>query len=1413
MLRYILAMILVVNGALCNFFDIDVSSVDVHIQVCPVSTPEFSFLTFNHERTHNGPSIQATNSIFGDDFSSLSISGEVPVYVRSKFPAGRMSPVLDFSTARNMNNWEMFHGRSVSCRQTHTETYTGDFTTVFSGISSTTTVLMQISEINGSYVGNACVTSPDRCFRTSPCLVDTQVIPNELVYSQKESQYIYSNTNSTDFQFEMSKVEDSSFCRGSMVDAFSEVYWDVELHVLMATKKFETKHIGDVKVSPYARPVRVYQGDVSQAASVYFAQGEGSHVNVSGRRELAIDPPLVKTISLGIPVPLVSSVARNGIIQLPANGMESAIETFRITDSGSINTYQYPKLSQGEIPLSWMMTSLRGIPEVILPTNISLLPPQWEILTPNITLHNNTTSRFLIKVINQYLIPVGGCHKLTTNGAVEAGTVKFGNTCEPGYQFSLVATVTPTFLIFEQRFNDYNPRENKNVPPGDVQQLVAFPPEKPVCGCIILKKNGKNFVADLVNSFITIPVATRTLTKNKFDVPVVVDNVLIDRAHIGGTYPVEKICSVNISRVCTTIGDECIDGGICGRIPYNISYYGLTSMFFELSPDAYDFPTPLFGFQGTDNMIEDSVVKWPVVSHTSVDSTNYKRVAVGVSEVLGIHLDRIVNSEGKSIISNEFSTLKINPSCAPQGSTFTEIVASSSSSSDQGIVTSMSVTISPLPTISSITVLGSNVIYDQGVLYSFTGTPISRSYFENQKHVKIRIETSQLFSNLPPHIPVLHNVVMSAKYKNRLGQYTDQSCTFRGYHPEGQQDSLNYMVLQEEEIKSSILAVHSNNVETMTMNNGKTIATKIKDNEANTYLWKTSTHVYMILITDSFECREALEFKDPVVDIDHTYYSATNSEYLKFSTDIINTDVTESTSQIIHISNSTGSMQPQVKIGKVNITDINNQNIDIVYTTEQDLNTVMSNQRYYGVKAGPLEFNIKGKVIDDSINAIEMNSFNTVADTSSFIHGFSLHNSSCTEGISTLQELAEFKYELPESISYANHKFSGGRGENWLQYSDFNRHSSMVSLENKTLCLQPLYINSGDTQTGTSSNFIVSTTEIHTYSSSMEDNVIPFASHAYTVACLTKRSVSNSQTGASAAQVTSLSPNSTCQNYITPCNDDEITIHLSMGNKDAIDFITDKLCVDLNMGVDHYDLTGYGEICSQEASIDELVYNIVPTCTSLNCDDIQTEHHCKTESNISAFEFQYGGANKSYFKVDTTFMRNVENSVLLSTVTLDLGMFSRIASMMRIRQYFHVGIKNSISGERRVMEAQVADVYVDDNLPLVNALGETSTTLADCKRSSVKGTNKIENSEIFCRKHTCDGALEFDFQNEENYSMMNIECVNNLHQHIIDSKKDLSTLSVFTLTTSTISLIAVCLLSAYIIRNSIYFKERTNILN
>ena len=175
------------------------------------------------------------------------------------------------------------------------------------------------------------------------------------------------------------------------------------------------------------------------------------------------------------------------------------------------------------------------------------------------------------------------------------------------------------------------------------------------------------------------------------------------------------------------------------------------------------------------------------------------------------------------------------------------------------------------------------------------------------------ISTLQVFSNLPPHIPILHDVTMEARgvevdSTGELNQTTAIPCKFRAYYPAGRRENITDMVTSPQEIQANILVNTQDDIQSVVLQNGKTIVTKEIDQ--NTPFWTSKTAVNMVLVTE--ECADLTEFLDPVFNLSHSYHMPATNVYNVYSAG------GPQETRLVYISATSATLRPLASLANVN---------------------------------------------------------------------------------------------------------------------------------------------------------------------------------------------------------------------------------------------------------------------------------------------------------------------------------------------------------------------------------------------------------------------------------------------------------------------------------------------------------------
>lgn len=1492
------------------------------IQACPVSQPGFTMLTSRFEETlqfitsvgfhGRAPAFVDTQDGLFSSIVDFSIAQDM----------SRWKRMLDMS---NLGNF-------VDCKSlNYTGGSFPTMREAFNNVSTISSAkLIRISTNGNLHTGSVCTVQSTRCPFIQPCEggIDGEFV--ETSNRESDRVYIYSLLPPDEIRnaYEMISMEDSTFSRGAMVDPFEPLEnFD---GVLRAKRKANSKFHADVKMPPSMRSLRVYQSDVAMASSIVSKYSDSvNYTNVDITS--GIDPIKVSVISLGYSVPFVAEksgdtyqatfsdkFSKSRVLSVAVHHNR----TGNITYAGVSGTAPDSSTS---LPLTLVMTTVEN-DEVIVPENISsdlsgdVLFSTGETALSPITGQEVTNGGVTTQLMRAYTktgFPWGGCYKLNADGTADPAPSVQGTgfnqdtgivECESmEYYFSVVVTQDATTVRLEQLHSAY--RYYRQPASGGRRLLSGYPGEglmgvedpafwganddyiasdgqsqtsafrhhqESSSGYIVFEDNGAGGLSlkTSVYNYATIPVATAPIQGDLHSSVLVIDNTLLKRGRLGDAYPVEAKCpsSNDMFQSCTQIGDtsECTGEKRCGVIPYDITYRGLASMIWgtEQASTASMSPKTYMGYPGVRE-IEKVPAEWPVYENEVGSGELYSfSTSYGVSESLAIDMSSLIpHSKGHTL--NDFVKKQIEPVCSPVVGTFARLNAEIEEADSSVMTTSISVNLSPLPFIHSLVVQSPQNMLTTGNLVTYNNVQLVKGVdWFGDKTFRLNINTKQVFGNMPPHIPVLHNVAMKATGINEEGQSIE--CEFSAFYPGNpNRVDLSDMVLSSTDIKNSILSVRARDIQGIILPHGKTFVRKQGENPP---YWVSSTSVNMILRTQA--CENITEFSDAASTITHSMHSANTNLFNVYKGSVDET-------KIVYVSDIESDYVPQIALAKI---DISSSNVVDVTQTSQNMDSTMTSKLHSDIPVGPTKFSLipsdeRGDIqkyvvsstvtfggevdftdelkqafkdtqaavqgcspedivitkitvrgasggletvvdfsaIFDTLTAASSSAtaqgrftdiltafsgatefsgltvsvpqqavpvtdqrgdysngqvdtfpmFGAYVDTKSFVHGFNLK--SCTDNVASLDELSQFKYKLAkaEGVNYVNQVMDPDYSTEWKLDYDFDRHPSSQNVAMSQECLQPRIIRDVYGKSGVSGTFLVTTTEAHLFAP-IFSTWTPIVEVGNVVACLVPRVKADGfrVETSTASTLEQVAIEKTCTEYKNICAEGEITVHLHRGTYKASNFVKESLCYDTDPDTTNipntYTVESSGESCYMNSTIDadkDVTSDITPTCgdSSIPCtgsDSQVVDHHSCASTNISAFDYKYG-LDRKHFRVDVDTVQSFSgNKVLLSTVTLDLGMFSRMASSVKIKQLILLGMEDSSGNSRRTQK-------LESITSTGTSMSEFASAVPTCSQSDIEGIT-VQNPEdplqLSCPDKSCSGFLEIQPSSINNNFRMTTKC-------------------------------------------------------
>ena len=243
------------------------------------------------------------------------------------------------------------------------------------------------------------------------------------------------------------------------------------------------------------------------------------------------------------------------------------------------------------------------------------------------------------------------------------------------------------------------------------------------------------------------------------------------------------------------------------------------------------------------------------------------------------------------------------------------------------------------------------------------------------------------------------------------------------------------------------------------------------------------------------------------------------------------------------------------------------------------------------------------------------------------------------------------------------------------------------------------------------------------------------------------------------------------------CGSNEIQVQLMSGTRNAFDFVHNKMCYDLDPNttdVNVFNLEVNGEFCMKQMEVTPTTTGdiggvLFPSCdTSEGCMDAITKgtsnettshYNCPgtNTSDIRAFEFIYDADSlNKHFRSDIDMIRDFSgNAMLISTLKLDLGMFSRLASSLKVHQLVYLGMKNEASGQRR---SERLTTFTSTG----TTLSESTSGIPSCSQSQIPGVSShptTDELQFFCTTPSCNGYLDVQPPSFYNNFEMQVQCI------------------------------------------------------
>lgn len=932
--------------------------------------------------------------------------------------------------------------------------------------------------------------------------------------------------------------------------------------------------------------------------------------------------------------------------------------------------------------------------------------------------------------------------------------------CADGYVWGLIMTVVENEgVLLEGVHDNYNQNQYANITAFDgIQSAFGHLPTSTHVRW--QHTTGGTYVLDTANSYAALPVVASRFkapgASETFTHSIVTDDNLVATGRIGDTYPVAPRCPSTPARFCTNIGlpDTACDDERCGVVGYNYAYKGLTNMLWgeEYAALATGIQKSFFAYPGSRLLQDHDVTSWPVLTEALVSGETNLIAALGVTEALAIDFAKLQDAAGTITIGSLFDNGYRQAACEPQGGTFARMTALQAPNTRAITSTALSVNMSPLPDLVSATFIGGSEMVVLNDKQAFNGDTLTRGvdWFGNT-NLEVRLRTRQLFTNLAPHLPVIHNIELQADSTETLGV----SCNWQGYH-EVVGPSRSIYSVTPREVEQLIKQVEDSELFYGELLDGRVVAFKAT-NPAGDYFWETATRVAFVL-TSQGPCESLTQFTNArITTLEYSFHSASSNQYMNYQNNANET-------RMVYLS----GMQPGTTFGhyaQLAALDVQPSGLTLSPISPEMI-TTMSTRQYTDVAVGPLNFDIATTTTLQNRSTVTLEYMESLAFTHSFVHGFAVTNNSCPTN--TLADLRTISYMdgMPHRNfdNYAT-EIMDARGDEWLSYQQMTKHpAGTFTTWPKGECVQAYRIDDVLGHSGSASNFLVTTTELHLDSLGLS-GYHPETEFAYAVACLKPRAV-----GAAFAFDTTEDANTismtpvdlgvaTCSSMQDMCDAGELTVHLRPGTKRGQEFLQTQMCVNVAQEPTHYNIQEFGEWCITSTDIFSDSTELTPVCVDNACVNETSANMTCSNSSIRAFEYEYGSDSAKHFKVDSDEVKGMLGAIRLTTITFDLGFFSRVASQARIKSFYEVALRQpdgqtrrlmAVSEARREIEAPTsrrmlqADDAVTDSIATG---GTTIVALPECDENF--GTGQLTSQDqLYCPIKVCNGLIQITNTND-----------------------------------------------------------------
>jgi hypothetical protein len=1396
-----------------SFWQLD-STHDVVVtrQTCPISIPTIAVSHLNNLSVAHFASSFGTLPSDNISFSSINVQGARPAYVSESGGFNVFTSVTDFAVAQSMENFvrlrtQTAQGLRVDCRADDgtAQLVNSSMSAVYDDIMAALTANTRLFRIayNGShYTGYTCATGVTRCTQTNACTgsVDAELVVLNSTQLDRDTVLAHpDNVTDADFQLflfsytgttspaDITTVpkEDASFSRGALIDPFIAPVWDATVNALVVTRQGSTPPLYHVDMGePNVRVLQIHQSDVNLAASLArrVLDDHGQNANTSFLTSAYGETiEAVHVIMLGITPHFVID-STNGQSMNPTVRMDLSRGATGVSVDGSIQ-YISPLAQDSvtELPVQWAIVDV-NLPHLASWSDMAssvldgsgqfgshvdmqhIATQAWVGATHDGKVHK----RSIVSLQDDNGVPLGVCiaNDFLSTGSAFAPLDVIGfnattgvTSCEGDATFGLVMTVVEgEGILVEGVHLHYKAGIASDATVGGVTSAFGNLAKSTL---LHWQFQGGSYVA--TSGHITYPVLA-----SHFDSPVIgesyshamtIDDTLVAKGALGENYPVDATCPEDPSVICTHIGlaDDACGGQRCGTIPYDVAYRALTSMVWsdEYTSLAAGLQKSYFGYPGTRKITDHDLTSWPVVVYEFENGDVHFVASLGQSEAVAIDFTELESTGSQLTVGSQFSNGFRDALCSPQGGSFAKMTALQKYT-DAGITSvSVSVNMSPLPDLTAVTFRRGHNLFVPNTKVSYDGRSLVRSVdWYGSLTLQLQLTTRQLFTNLPPHLPLIHTIELEVESVESPGTM----CQWTGYH-EVYADGRSMYTVTPEAIERNIQQIYNGEFLSVELLDGRAVAFKAENSDGNLY-WETSTLVNFVLVS-SGACEGFTQFTNArLTQLDYSFHSAIANDYMNYTRYVSN----ETTVAYIDGVQSGTDFGHTVQLSGVQINTTSNE-AELVGISPS-LTTVMATRQFLDVPVGPLPFDMTPGSLDDRAQ-VSLEYMQSLAKTTSFVHGFALTNSSCPKN--TLGQLGAIKYMdgMPHRNfdNYAT-EILNNRAYEWLNYNDMSKHpSSTFSTWPKGDCVQAYQIEDVLGHSGSSSNFLVSTTELFLESFGLS-GYEPTTQFAYAVACLVPRDVDGAfgylnTTGDDTISVLPVdSVTSACTEHVDMCDAGELTVHLRAGTRQGKVFMYDQMCIDNTFKSGHFDIHQNGEICNTDFFTANSESNLMPICADTACTTETVDTMTCNNSQIRAFEYEYGtvteGVPSKHFKIDSDGARGTQGGLRLTTITVDLGVFARVATQVKVKSFYQLALQRmdqtrrfmlvSESSHHAVVDNESANRRLlqtndDDQLDTAGTTTQNIVAIPDCDSAALAASQTLYNGDFYCPLRVCNGTL------------------------------------------------------------------------